>query len=356
MKVLGIIEIGDGLGGAERYFEVLAQGFKDSSLAFSVAVVGTSSAAALFADKLKVGGTQVIHLSRSPLDLLRAVRRMQPDILHWNFQSPFAFNAGLWLWLPLGVPSVVVDHLPMRSAGPRWEATRSVSNRRISRLIVSSEDSRAAAQKHWRKAPPLAVVPNATTNTQRRIRSAPRPGDPLSLLMLCRLERQKDPLFALDVVSALVADGEDVRLRIFGEGSLRFALDTRVRELSLGRRVTFGGHEPVPIDRMLDADLFLTCALEEGLPFATLEALSTGLPVVASDIGPHREIASRNEAVRLAPVRDRSGWLTAIRHAATNLRVLSERSVGQADAYPLQSMVAGHEAVYRDALPRGRRR
>ena len=58
-------------------------------------------------------------------------------------------------------------------------------------------------------------------------------------------------------------------------------------------------------DYLQAADIFISTAVSEGLPNTVLEALSSGLPCILSDIGPHREIIEKNVgAGKLFKLRD----------------------------------------------------
>jgi glycosyltransferase involved in cell wall biosynthesis len=65
-----------------------------------------------------------------------------------------------------------------------------------------------------------------------------------------------------------------------------------------------------------NAAMFVTASLNEGYPIGVLEALGFGLPIVASDIPPHREVLEGSECA-LFPVRDARALADAIATALT---------------------------------------
>lgn len=87
---------------------------------------------------------------------------------------------------------------------------------------------------------------------------------------------------------------------IVGSGPLRGELEARVAELGLGRRFRFLGHRD-DVPRVLAAlDLFVMPSLWEGMPYALIEAMAVGTPVVGSDIPGIADVIEAH----------RTGWLT----------------------------------------------
>jgi len=87
-----------------------------------------------------------------------------------------------------------------------------------------------------------------------------------------------------------------------GGGSLRESLEAACQ----GRGdVQFRGNVANVVDFLQCADIYVSASRSEGLPNGVLEALACGLPVVLSDIGPHREFGvERFGAGRLAKIGD----------------------------------------------------
>ena len=83
-----------------------------------------------------------------------------------------------------------------------------------------------------------------------------------------------------------VLAGRGFELFILGGGPL---LD-KCREIA-GEGVHVLGPQPNVVDYLRASDLFVSLSASEGMPLAVLEAISCGLPVLLSDIGPHKEIA-----------------------------------------------------------------
>ena len=109
-----------------------------------------------------------------------------------------------------------------------------------------------------------------------------------------RIDTQKNPDLLLDSFALLEKKHSDVALGFIGDGVLRQALQARVRQLGLERKVHFFGlRPPSEIAGILRAaDIFALSSAYEGMPMALLEGLGSGLPVVTTDVGEVRKVVS----------------------------------------------------------------
>ena len=95
------------------------------------------------------------------------------------------------------------------------------------------------------------------------------------------------------------------RLLIIGRGNGRHKLEKLVREMDLVDDVQFSGYMANPFPILRKADLFVQASHYEGFGMALLEALTLGIPSVATDCpsGP-REILQDGRFGELVPVND----------------------------------------------------
>ena len=108
----------------------------------------------------------------------------------------------------------------------------------------------------------------------------------VQLLSVGRLEREKGHSLLVEAMGRLATCPPRVEAELVGDGSLRDRLVRRVAELGISDRVHFAGS--VGQDSIRShyhrADIFCLPSLGEGIPVVLMEAMATGLPVVAPRI------------------------------------------------------------------------
>ncbi len=173
-----------------------------------------------------------------------------------------------------------------------------------------------------------------------------------------RLEAIKDPLnLARAFVRAREIDpmaAQDLRLVIVGEGALRGEVEQVLANAGVLDRVWFAGDRADVPDIMRGLDCFVLPSLAEGVSNTILEAMASGLPVVATRVGGNAELIESGMTGTLVPPASADALAhamlgyyanrgTARRHAKAALRVVETR-------FSLSRMVADYVGVYERAL------
>ena len=120
--------------------------------------------------------------------------------------------------------------------------------------------------------------------------------------------------------------------------------------------VLFTGYTKDVADWCRMADVLVMPSLQEGLPMAMIEAIATGLPVVASDIRGHRDVIADCVNGFLFAPDDRAGFSRAIFALYNNpaLRAdMGQRNVMLARRYGVGAALDGMAGVYGDLIADG---
>jgi glycosyltransferase involved in cell wall biosynthesis len=164
--------------------------------------------------------------------------------------------------------------------------------RRLDRVICVSEAEAALIRRHFPSARDrITVIPNGFTLARRADDGRAGVGDPL-ILCLGRLEPYKNVNL---VVHALRHLPSDFKLRVIGGGSAHPELTDLVGREGLRERVDLPGRvgDDLVQKALSEGSALVTMSSREAFGLAPLEALASGLPVVASDIPAHRELRDR---------------------------------------------------------------
>jgi glycosyltransferase involved in cell wall biosynthesis len=133
------------------------------------------------------------------------------------------------------------------------------------------------------------------------------------LLYLGRVSEKKGLILAVEALAR--TRNKNWVLDVMGDGPAMGALRKKIHELGLAEQVNILGFSNAAREAIARCDLFLCPSREEGFSLVLMEALSSGVPVLASDIPAARELTSaagENPNGELLPPLDAAAWATAI--------------------------------------------
>jgi glycosyltransferase involved in cell wall biosynthesis len=296
--------------------------------------------------------------------LRKALRQREYDVLHAHSpHTAVLLPLGLLSWPPLWRlwPTMVLTvHDSFYDYKPRNQAMTVVGLALFRRVVFCSNAAFqslpvAAKAITGRRA---RVVQNAAdlSRVARAVERVDPVDDPaFRIVSVGRLEPVKDPHAMLAAFAAVPGSGS--RLQLIGTGALEGDIRQDVAARGLGDRVETTGL--VPRDEVFEAyarsDLFVSVSHGEGLPVAVMEAMAAGLPVVLSDIPPHREVVDGLGVVPLVRPGDVDGFAREIERFR-QMPSEERREIGRRcqawvlEKFTLQRMHAGYDHVYREVL------
>ncbi len=170
--------------------------------------------------------------------------------------------------------------------------------------------------------------------------------------MTAQLTAQKAWPDFLSVIAGLRQKGLPVRGLIVGSGPLRDELVALAGKMGLAESVEFAGFQEDVVPWLARMDLFLFTSRWEGLSVAVIEAMASGLPVVATDVAAIREQVVEGENGFVCESGDVPAMVRACRRLCEDpgLRLrYGERSAALAEAlYSESGMLAGYARLYRE--------
>lgn len=332
-----------------------------------------------FADRIIPGRAEFVSLNKQPGKdfpmygrLFKALRRIRPDIYHSrNFGTidtvPFARAAGVgtcihgehgwdvhdpdgtlrkYQWIRKIVSPFITQFMTVSIQLQDWLTCVVGIKRRKVTHICNGVDTE--------KFIPAGDAFDRSTLLPKEI----FPDDAIIIGAVGRFEKIKDPLNLVDAFIKLASeDAEDrrkLRLLYVGGGALRQSALDRLESAGFANRAWLpGSRDDVPA-LFHCMDLFVLPSLREGISNTILEAMASGLPVIATGTGGNVELVDHGETGALVPVSDSKALASAIRvytddpahrkaHAVTARNVATQR-------LSLSAMINNYEALYLSAI------
>lgn len=152
---------------------------------------------------------------------------------------------------------------------------------RVPAIVFLTASQRAEAEQKYGRTESFRVIPHAVRPP------SPTPGierDPNLVIMMARLERQKQVDHAIQAFATVAKRVPEARLEIYGRGPELAMMRDLVTDLGLTRRVKLMGFTKQPDLAYQRASLCLLTSRFEGLGMIVQEAMSYGCPVVSYDL------------------------------------------------------------------------
>lgn len=243
--------------------------------------------------------------------LASLLRRLRPSIVHSRNWGAFD---GILAARVAGVPAVIHGEHGREAADPEGRDPRRNRLRRlfapmVSRFVTVSFDLRQWLLTTVRlPAAKLVTIHNGVDIGRFGAgeRSAGRralrlPGHAVVVGAVGRLDPVKDHAGLLQAFSVLRTDQPSAELVIVGDGPCRADLERQIQELGLTGHVhLLGMRQDVPL-LLRGFDVFVLPSLAEGISNTILEAMATGLPVVATRVGGNPELVEHGATGALVP-------------------------------------------------------
>lgn len=255
-----------------------------------------------------IEGRKLISPSRI-FRLIKRIKLIRPEIIHTHLS--YANIIGGVCGFVCNVP--VVSSLHNSSYDPKKTSNRVIFLETlvlrflISQIIAVGYSVEEAHRARVRK--PIIVIPNAVNkialiNQSEQIElkeSILGQGNFTVIAAVGRLSPQKAYPDLLSAFAGIVQDYPEARLLIVGEGKERLLLETMISDLNLSGKVLLVGARDDVSKILQITDIFINSSHWEGLPVSILEAMSAGLPVIATNVGDISKVIDQEVGMLVEP-------------------------------------------------------
>lgn len=256
-----------------------------------------------------------------PLRLRKIIKQVSPTVIH-------ARNWGAWLDVALArflvsprVPLIFSFHglasvgkIPLR----RRLACRVLARITTRIFTVSEAARRVMSEVLGVRASPIDVIPNGVDTESFRPGASRKRRAAFVIGSVGSLTPVKNHALLIRAAAELIAGGQDVELRLAGEGPEREALESLAESLGIGSRVRLPGYVADIPGFLEQLDAFVLPSRSEAHPNALLEAMACGLPCVATRVGGVPEVLDNGNAGLLVDAGDGGALARALAELATD--------------------------------------
>ena len=290
-------------GGAEIMCENLIYALKN--LGHEVFAVSLYDEQTPIAKRMEAAGIRIEYLDKQlGLDLsmvpklTRLMKRERPDVVHTHLDVIKYAAAAAKL---AGIRKCVhtVHSLADREAeGKAQKIINGTYFRRGWSVPVALTPEVKASVADFYRLPPekIPMIYNGIDLSRCLPKTTYETKETVTILHVGRFDVPKNHAGLLEAFRLLLEIHPQCRLRLVGDGELRAEMEALALKLGIAARVEFCGMQSNVYPYLHDADIFVLPSVYEGNPMTIIEAMGTGLPIVASRVGGIPDMISERES------------------------------------------------------------
>ena len=294
---------------------------------------------------------ECLHLQN--LSMRKAYRRFsealslfRPDIVHENQDKIYS-----WIWTFINkIPLVFTQHSdPYRRSKKRLLTSLLIRLRGRGEnvmIVGCSEKTRELTIQRYHLNPDRVVCIYNPIDTHQYFH-ADREDNHIRFIYVARFMRSKKHELLVDAFNELAKRYENISLYLAGDGTLFGNIQSLVGRLGLEGRVHMPGNvENIP-QLLSGMSVFVMPSESEACPLSILEAMASGLPVVASRVGGIPELVQGNGL--LTELDNRQSLIDAMETVIRNSelrKTFSEESIRRASLFDQSRIAAQYQDLY----------
>lgn len=321
-------------------------------------------------DDLERAGVPISYLRRAPgggvlngrMSLFRILKNHlaagKPDLLH--IHNPLEHYPFGVLTARVVGQIAIINTLHGTSMFDHWSFGRNArikfwTSAMLSDKVVSvcAEVERFVRSKYVLPRKKLSVVENGIDLSRFLAVPARDSREQVVFGTVARMGPEKNHRLLIESFALAHHTYGNIRLRLLGSGKLEPELRALVCKLGLNDVVEFCGFGHDVAGFLGSLDIFALSSNTEGQPLSLIEAIASGLPVVATDVGGVRDIVQNTKSGWLCPPNNTDAFLAAMQSAITcsERRELAERARRlAAERYSAERMARDYERLYQELL------
>ena len=290
MKVLQIIPMFK-LAGAETMCENLCYAL--SSQGCNVIAISLYTEHTPITDRLERAGIRVEYLEKKKgfdfstiVKLYRLIKKEKPEVVHTHI---YAARYALPVAVFCGIPSKI--HTVHNVAQQEQAKAGKIVNKFLFRhcgvvpVALSEEVKKTVEVVYGIPEQKIPVVFNGIDLSKCQVKEDYTKKKEFKIIHIGRFMDVKNHGLILRSFAQFVKQHPDAKLQLLGEGVLREEMEQLAKSLQIESSVEFAGLQSNVYPWLHNADVFILPSKFEGMPMTLIEAMGTGLPIIASAVG-----------------------------------------------------------------------
>lgn len=356
MKVLQVIPSFH-MAGAEIMCENLCYALKNCGC--DVVAVSFYSEHTAITNRMERAGIQIVYLNKKiGLDisiyqkLFKLVKKEKPEVVHTHIG---AARYAMPVALLCGIPCKI--HTVHNVAQQEQEKAGKIINGfffkhcKVIPVALSEEVKKTVEEVYGLPSQKIPVVFNGIDLSKCQVKTDYKKKKVFKILHIGRFMDVKNHELILKSFAQFVKQYPDARLELIGDGELRRKMEQLATELCIDKEVQFAGLQSNVYPWLNDADVFILPSKFEGLPMTLIEAMGTGLPIIASAVGGVPDMLTNGDAaILIRPERNQLvASLEKLYLDESVRRTLGQRALQKSIVFSSQTMAQRYVKIYEKA-------
>lgn len=310
MKVLQVIPSFH-IAGAEIMCENLCYSLKNCGC--DVVAVSFYSDHTAITNRMEQAGIQLVYLNKKlGLDvsiyqkLFKLLKKEKPNVVHTHLGAArYAMPMAVLCEVPCKI------HTVHNIAQQEQEKVGKIINRFFFRrcnvipVALSEKVKKTIEDVYGMPAQKVPVIFNGIDLSRCQVKTDYTKKGTFTILHIGRFMDVKNHELILKSFARFVKQHPDTRLELIGDGVLREKMEQLAIKLGIEKEVQFAGVQSNVYPWLHNADVFILPSKFEGLPMTLIEAMGTGLPIIASAVGGIPDLLkNEDEALLIDPTEE----------------------------------------------------
>ncbi len=313
-------------------------------------------------DTTRITGLQSAISISSWFEAKKIIKDFKPDIIHTHNLFFLTTLIGMLMKKKFHIPTITTLHLGSLDnlSGLKGWLIKKIESKMAQIINKNSDLVISGSEKLMKNGIKIGIdplksiiIPNAVELPFFRMERE-YSSNPHKIIFIGRLIANKGAQILIESAKKIIKNFPNAKFLFVGDGPMRKKLEAYSKKNHLVGNISFLGTVEDLRPIMKEADVYVRPSLTDGMPYGILEAMATGLPVIATNIAGSPEIIIHGKTGHLIPSNDSGELANAIIHllsSPTYLVNLAKNGLKLVNSeYDWEKVYPNYENSYRRIL------